>query len=295
MGQMNYKKIMKKTFLLSLILVPLSLSLIPLMALAQSTVTISPGIPGTNPTTAAGTSPGAFVANFYQFALLIGGILAFGAIVYGGVLHAVSAGNPSRQSEGKKWIWSALTGLLLLAGAYIVLYTINPNLLNLNLPTLTPISIPTPAGGGTNTGNPGAGNVAGQGLNTAQVMANFNAAGNITVKPGADVNGLLLQTVQDIDNLEASCKQAQGSCPIVITSGTDSHAAGTGHALGYKADLRTSSALDAFITSLPQAGSEQINGVTVPLYAFGGGTIADERNVPGVAPHWDLSSGGGHQ
>lgn len=112
----------------------------PLFFQIAHAVSISAGIPGTNPTTAAGTSPGAWVANFYQFALLIGGILAFGAIVYGGVLHAVSAGNPSRQSEGKQWIWSALIGLLLLGGAYIILNTVNPNLINLSLPTLTPIT-----------------------------------------------------------------------------------------------------------------------------------------------------------
>ncbi len=287
--------LMKKIFLLSIILVPLALSLVPIAAHAAATININSGIPGTY-SNSTGTSPGAFVANFYQFALLIGGILAFGAIVYGGVLHAVSAGNPSKQSEGKSWIWSALLGLLLLAGAYIILNTINPNLLNLNLPTLTPVSAPAPTGGGANTGNPGAGNVAGQGLNTAQVLANFAQAGDITIGgQNTSVNGLLQQTVQDIDNLESSCKQAEGGCPIVITSGTDSHDAGTGHALGYKADLGPSPSLNSFITSQPIAGYEQVNGVTVPLYAFGGGTIADERNVPGVAPHWDLSSGGGHQ
>lgn len=77
--------------------------------------TISPAIPGVNQN-GAGSSPAGFVANFYQFALLIGGILAFAAIVYGGVMHAISAGNPSKQSEGKQWIWSALWGLLLLGG-----------------------------------------------------------------------------------------------------------------------------------------------------------------------------------
>ena len=89
-------------------------------------------------TTAVTTStpPGAFVSGFYTFALMIGGVLAFGAIVWGGVLYAASAGNPGKQSDGKEWIKSALLGLLLLAGAYLILYTINPNLVNLSLPTL---------------------------------------------------------------------------------------------------------------------------------------------------------------
>ncbi|MDE2018841.1 MAG: hypothetical protein KGJ13_00665, partial [Patescibacteria group bacterium] len=208
-----------------------------------------------------------------------------------------SAGNPSAVSEGRKYIWSSLLGILLLAGAYIILNTVNPNLLNLNLPTLSPISS---VGGGPNTGVPTQGNVPGAGWTTAQVMANFNQVGGISVKDGASVNGLLQQTVNDIDNLASSCRQAEGSCNIVITSGTDSHAAGTGHAEGYKADIRSASQggdpnIDKFITSQPIAGYETINGTKVTLYAFGTGTIADERNVPGVTPHWDLSSGGGHQ
>jgi hypothetical protein len=94
-------------------------------------------------TVTSSTPPGQFVKSFYDFALMIGGVLAFGAIVYGGVLYAASMGNPSRQSEGKEWIKSALLGLLLLAGAYLVLYTINPDLVNLSLPTLTAINIAT--------------------------------------------------------------------------------------------------------------------------------------------------------
>jgi hypothetical protein len=173
-----------KRILLSLILVPLAIGLVPISANA---VTISAGIPGTNPT-AAGTSPGAFVANFYQFALLIGGILAFGAIVYGGVLHAVSAGNPSRQSEGKQWIWSALWGLLLLAGAYLILNTVNPNLLNLNLPTLSPISIP----------------------------ASSNSTGGITGQQGTVYCGGTTNGVCPISGQICSC--ATGNCSCVTQS-----------------------------------------------------------------------------
>ena len=98
-------------------------------------VTISTAIPGTN-SNATSSSPGAFVANFYQFALMIGGVLAFGVIVFGGIKYMSSAGNPSGQSEAKEWIWGALTGLLLLAGAYMVLKVVNPQLVNLNIPTL---------------------------------------------------------------------------------------------------------------------------------------------------------------
>jgi hypothetical protein len=102
-------------------------------------VSISMNIPGTSPN--ASTTPGAFVANFYQFALMIGGILAFGVIVYGGVRYMASVGNPSGQSDAKEWIEAALLGLLLLVGAYFVLNIVNPNLTNLALPPIPTVNI----------------------------------------------------------------------------------------------------------------------------------------------------------
>lgn len=99
-------------------------------------------------TPAPAANPGAIVGQVYQFALLIGGLMAFGAIVYGGIKYTVSAGNPSGKSDGREWIYGALWGLLLLLGSYLILHTINPNLTNLNLPTLTKLQPPpaTPAG-----------------------------------------------------------------------------------------------------------------------------------------------------
>ena len=111
-------------------------------------LSISAGIPGTNSTAGSAVAPGAYIANFYELALMLGGVLAFGAVVYGGVLYAISAGNPSKQTEGKEWIESALIGLLLLAGAYLILYTVNPNLTNINLPAIPAVQT-TPATGNT--------------------------------------------------------------------------------------------------------------------------------------------------
>ena len=130
---------MKKYFLSVLALVTCHLSLVTSSALAQATINISSNIPGTTLGNGNPVSPSGFISNFYQYALIIGGVLAFGAIVYGGILHGVSGGNPARQTEGRQWVRSALWGLLLLAGAYVILYTVNPSLVNLGLPGLTPL------------------------------------------------------------------------------------------------------------------------------------------------------------
>jgi len=131
---------MKKKFYFASALTALGCGLLAIAP--ASAVTISPYIPGM-PQSSNGTSPGSFISGFYSFALLIGGILAFGAMIYGGVKNAISGGNPTMQSDGKKWIWSALLGLLLLGGAWIILNTVNPTLVNLNLPALAPIQSQT--------------------------------------------------------------------------------------------------------------------------------------------------------
>ncbi len=109
----------------------------PFLVFANTVISVD--IPGAQ--AASANNPCVMVINFYWFALLISGILAFGAIVWGGVKYAIAAGNPSAQSDGKDWIMGALLGLVLLASAHLVLNTINPDLAKCQLPTLSPLPI----------------------------------------------------------------------------------------------------------------------------------------------------------
>jgi hypothetical protein len=164
----------------------------PLFASAQTV--ISAAIPGTYQN-GSSTAPGAFVANIYQFALMIGGILAFGVVVYGGVRYMASAGNPSGQSEAKEWIYAALIGLLLLVGAYFVLDVVNPDLLELNLPTLSQLTqngLSTIAGTGGGTPTPGATGCSG---GTCQNLQDA---------------GFACKAANQQPNKQASCSAAQG-------------------------------------------------------------------------------------
>jgi len=69
------------------------------------------------------------VNNIFGWALGIGGTVALGIIIFGGVMYIASAGNVSRQADAKEWIKAAIYGLILLAIGYIILYTINPAIL----------------------------------------------------------------------------------------------------------------------------------------------------------------------
>jgi len=85
------------------------------------------------------TDPVQYIIGVYNFALSVGGLLAMFLIVYGGIQWAVSTGNPSKISDARDRIINALWGLGLLLGAFIILRTINPDLVNLNLPQLPAI------------------------------------------------------------------------------------------------------------------------------------------------------------
>src|ERR1051325_5874051 len=82
------------------------------------------------------TSIAAYIKRIYQFGLAISGILAVGMIVTGGLFISISGGRPDRQNEGKEMIQSALWGIALLFGSYLILQTVNPQLVTLHEPQL---------------------------------------------------------------------------------------------------------------------------------------------------------------
>ena len=76
-----------------------------------------------------GTTLEGYARYIYLFALSIVGIAALGAITFGGITYMLSDTITSKD-EAKKWIWGAVTGLILALAAYLILYTINPDLVD---------------------------------------------------------------------------------------------------------------------------------------------------------------------
>lgn len=81
----------------------------------------------------AGKGPSALVGRFYIIALGLAAAAALGVLIYGAVLWTVSGAVTSKQ-DALEWIKGALWGLVLLLGAYLILYTINPDLVKLRGP-----------------------------------------------------------------------------------------------------------------------------------------------------------------
>lgn len=116
------------------------------------------------------------VAKFYQIALALVGVTAFAVVVFAGVLYIVNASNPSKQKEVMDWIWAAIFGIVLLLGAYLLFYTINPELVKLTLPRVDKIDLPPPS---PPAPSPTASPVSG--LNTGPI--NQAASNMISIKP----------------------------------------------------------------------------------------------------------------
>ena len=78
------------------------------------------------------TSLGQFLAQAFQFGLALAAALAVIMIVWGGVEIMISEG-PFGKTNGKEKIKDAIYGLILALVSWLILYTINPDILNFKL------------------------------------------------------------------------------------------------------------------------------------------------------------------
>ncbi len=77
-------------------------------------------------------TPGRLVSFFYRYALALVGVAAVAMIVYGGIRYAISGGGAGKK-DALDIIKSAIFGLVLLLGSYVLLNTINPDIVNLSV------------------------------------------------------------------------------------------------------------------------------------------------------------------
>ena len=70
---------------------------------------------------------------------IFGGLVSF-SLVFGGIGYLTSAGSPIKQKESRNWISAGILGLIILLSSYVILNTINPELIILSLPVLEKIS-----------------------------------------------------------------------------------------------------------------------------------------------------------
>ncbi len=75
---------------------------------------------------------GEYLAAIFRLAVVAASILAVIFIIVGGFVWTTSGGNPQRIESAKNIIGRALSGLIIAAASYVILFTINPNLVRFN-------------------------------------------------------------------------------------------------------------------------------------------------------------------
>ena len=78
----------------------------------------------------------------FNLAVMIVGLILLAVFIWGGILYLTSAGNVAKLGEAKERMASAFFGVVLLLSAYIILTTINPQLVIFELPFLEKIIPP---------------------------------------------------------------------------------------------------------------------------------------------------------
>ena len=216
-------------------------------------------IPGA---TDAISDPATYIRYLFIFGLSLAAFLAVGAIVVGGVQYMISGTSITSVQQAKKLMLGSLTGVSLLAGAYLLLYTIDPSLVDLSLLPTSQIQAPdipkiienydlSPE---MTTGK------------TAQEINNLIAAGRITGQSGSTcgiltcgsqtVQGHVLSTgatahyVSLRQNIQQACADQGLTCDTLITSTVDGQHASTCHKQG----TPSSGTCGDFVITAPECG-----------------------------------------
>jgi len=114
----------------------LAISYAPYAAKAQVKLeTALPNIPGAP---APSSSLPGYINYLFIFGLSLIAFLALAQMMIGGLTYILAAGNVAKVEDAKDTIKQALLGLGLLLVSYLLLRTINPDLVNLRNPNLAP-------------------------------------------------------------------------------------------------------------------------------------------------------------
>jgi len=106
---------------------------------SSASYTVQMALPGAPSTFSGESGLGQYVQYLFQFGFYLIAFLAVAMITYGGILYMV----PNKIAEAKERIWGAVIGIVFLICSYLILQTIDPNLLKLSPKYLTSPNAPT--------------------------------------------------------------------------------------------------------------------------------------------------------
>jgi len=207
------------------------------------------------------------------WAFRLAGVLAFAMIVYAGFQYLTSGGNTAQQKDAQERIVSAIIGIVLLFAFYIVLYTINPDILSSSGTTALPSSEVPSEEAETEEGEKpqqiGDFVLIGTGA-TLDNYASIPLSSELLSKNGVYIDKetadklVILATKQGLGNwtvTEACTEISNGKCITTIDHESTCHSLGTCVDVGYGSDPGEIIS-KTFIDTANQAGFDVIDEYT---------------------------------
>jgi hypothetical protein len=119
----------KKTVIMTVFISAIFIGASFMVAQAYEPLVRIPGLPATGDINLS-----QYVVGLYNFLLSIVGIVAVMMLIIGGMKYITAAGNASIISDAKDTIWNAIFGLLLALLSWVIVSTINPDVLYIKHP-----------------------------------------------------------------------------------------------------------------------------------------------------------------
>lgn len=133
-----------KLFSLSLLLLILVLGASFVFAQERPLEVEYPQVPGAEAPTTIKTPLPQFVKYIFNFGLAATALIVFGVLIYAGFRYLTSAGNPAKIKDAKNQIFAGILGLIIITFSYLILTTINPQLIILQITRPELSQPPTP-------------------------------------------------------------------------------------------------------------------------------------------------------
>jgi|GEM_PF-3119010 hypothetical protein len=253
---------------------------------------------------------GEYISAIYKYAIGIVGILATVVMMIGGLIWLTAGGNQTRIGEAKSWITASVSGLVIALCSYLILYQINPELINLK-----PIKVAVVIKGDEIT--PGT-------LSELKARSQLNTQLNfINVRPACrsgqtigcvTLSGIRQETIDELSKLRKELTsyyawkigdyeyiiRDNAINTVYITGGTEGckpeekavHTTGVySHCNGYKIDLSPhSTKLNEYIVKNYPRIKDRIeqNGNRTAQYQAPSGAIYAAEFKNGKFDHWDV-------
>lgn len=270
-----------KNLILSLIILSSGLAFSSVSAQTPTEYQLLAPIPLQNLNTVdESTNTEEFIPGLVRLMIGISTALAVLVLIFAGIKY-MSTDAFGGKEEAKSLISNALWGLFLAMGAWLILYTLNPKLVEFDLTipvqeiegALEGVGVPSVPGGSGNTSD--------LSLQNQQAYSALESGG-VKFAYGTMMEGLKQKAIDEAINLKRSC-----GCEVYITSATGgTHAQGEfSHGNGYKIDLRLNSELNDYITKNYSPLPNRSDGARM-YRAPSGALYAKEGN------HWDVVASG---